>query len=107
MTRYRLAAPAKADLARIWEFVAVQSASLRTADGLIDSITDRFPVLARMPQAGRRRDEIDPGVRSFPVGEYIIYYRRMARGGIVISRVLHAKRDQAAVYKVPSYERRK
>jgi toxin ParE1/3/4 len=100
MSRYRLAAPAKADLAEIWVFIAEQSGSVRNADRLVESIVRRFPVLARMPQAGRRRDEIDPGVRSFPVGVYVIYYREMERGGIVISRVLHGSRDQAASYRV-------
>ncbi len=55
-------------------------------------------MLARMPQAGRLREAIDPGVRSFPVGEYVIYYREIEPGGIMIARVLHGRRDQRASY---------
>jgi toxin ParE1/3/4 len=51
-------------------------------------------MLAGMPDAGRMRDEIEPGLRSFPVEDFIIYYRKVKRGGIRISRVIHAKQDQ-------------
>jgi toxin ParE1/3/4 len=51
-------------------------------------------MLAGMPDAGRMRDEIEPGLRSFPVEDFIIYYRKVKRGGICISRVIHAKQAQ-------------
>lgn len=64
------------------------------ADRLIDSIVNCFPMLAGMPHAGRPRPDIDTGVRSFPLGRYLIYYQEHARSGILIARVLHAMRDQ-------------
>jgi toxin ParE1/3/4 len=93
MSKYRLSALARTDLEEIWSYVA-QHASYDAADRLIDSITDRFPVLARMPAAGRVRDDIEAGVRSFAVGGYLIFYRKGKRGGIVVARVLHGARDQ-------------
>jgi toxin ParE1/3/4 len=68
------------------------------ADRFVDAITERFVLLAGMPDMGRSRNEIEPGLRSFPVGDYLIYYRRRPRGGIVISRVIHGKRDQARAW---------
>jgi toxin ParE1/3/4 len=98
MSRYRLAAPAKEDLAEIWEFIAEQSGQTRNADRAVDAIVERLVMLAHNPGAGRLRLEIDPGVRSFPAGAYIVYYR-MGRGGrVTIARVLHGSRDQAAAY---------
>lgn len=98
MRRYRLARPAKADLDRIWLHIA-RKADIETADRLIDAITDRFPFLADMPEAGRARDEIEPGLRVFPVKKYLIYYRKAPRRGILISRILPGMRDQEDVWK--------
>ena len=93
MKRYRLAGPAKADLDEIWSFVAHERSAV-AADRIIDTITSRFPVLAGMPDAGRVRDDLGPDIRAFPAGKYLIYYRAARQGGILISRVIHGKRDQ-------------
>ena len=93
MRRYRLARPAKADLDRIW-FHTARNASIETADRFIDKITGRFPFLAGAPEAGPARDDLDPGLRVFPVEDYLIYYRKRARAGILISRIIHGMRDQ-------------
>ena len=70
---HRRAPQADSDLDEIWYFIATKSGSVETADRLIDSITDRFFLLATHPHIGRERDEdLRPGLRSFPVGEYVI-----------------------------------
>jgi plasmid stabilization system protein ParE len=64
---------ADSDLDAIWHYVATKSESLDVADRFIDSIIDRFFLLASHPNIGRARDEdLRPGLRSFPVGEYVI-----------------------------------
>ena len=64
---------ADSDLDDIWYYVVTKSGSTKIADRLIDSITDRFLLLARHPRIGRARDEdLRAGLRSFPVGEYLI-----------------------------------
>lgn len=93
MSRYRLSRPAKADLDRIWLWLA-QKASIETADRIVDNITGKFPFLANTPEAGRTSDEIEAGLRVFPVESYLIYYRKAPRGGILISRVIHGMRKQ-------------
>jgi len=45
---------------------------------------------------GRNRPEFGEGVRSFVVESYVIYYRHDAN--ILIARVLHGRRDQAAAW---------
>lgn len=84
---------ADSDLISIWYYVATNSASIEIADRLIDSITDRFFLLARHPYIGRARDEdLRPGLRSFSVGEYVIIYR-IQDGDVLILRVLRGSRD--------------
>jgi toxin ParE1/3/4 len=41
---------------------------------------------------GRSREEVAPGLRSFPFGRYVIFYEVMP-DGIAIVRVLHGARD--------------
>ncbi len=90
---------ADSDLDDIWQFVAITSGSYDIADRLIDSITDRFVLFgASHPNIGRARDEdLRPGLRSFPVGEYMIVYR-VQDGDAVILRVVHASRDIPALF---------
>ena len=45
--------------------------SMEIANGVVASITVTFPLFAGNPEAGTRRDEIELGVRGFPVGKYI------------------------------------
>ena len=51
-------------------------------------------MLAKASEAGRARPEIDPDLRSFVIDDYVVYYRKLNRGGIGIARVIHGKRDQ-------------
>ena len=58
------------------------------ADEFILAILTRFSHLAAMPGMGRQRERIDPGLRSFPVGNHVIFYRPL-ENGVEIARVLH------------------
>jgi toxin ParE1/3/4 len=92
---YRLSDLAEQDLDEIWSYVA-EDASPTTADRLIDVIVDRFELLIEQPRMGRLRPEFGAGVRSFTVENHVIYYRHT--GDILIARVLHGRRDQAAAW---------
>ncbi len=95
---HRIAPHACADLDDIWYYVANESGSIETADRLIDSITERFLLLARHPYLGRRRDDdFGEGLRSFAVGEYVIVYA-VEEKGIVILRVVHGRRDLEEIF---------
>jgi toxin ParE1/3/4 len=89
---YRLVAKAEFDLTEIWHYVARESSNPDIADRLIDTISQRFDFLSSHPHGGRTRDEVLPGVRSFPVGWYVIFYR-VAQPDVLILRVLHGRRD--------------
>jgi plasmid stabilization system protein ParE len=67
---HRLAPEAEIEIDDICYYIARQSGSAEIADRLIDSITERFFLLAKHPHIGRNRaDDLGDGLRSFPVGE--------------------------------------
>ena len=81
---------ANRDLVEIGLHIAQDSP--RAADKFLTAIDRKFKMLARLPKSGRRREELAPGLRSFVVSSYVIFYRIM-HGGIEIIRVLHGARD--------------
>jgi toxin ParE1/3/4 len=90
---FRLLPDAEAELDDIWFYIARESGSIKIGNRLIDTITERFWPLAQHPQIGRRRDrDLRPGLRSFPVGEYVIIYRVEA-GDALILHVVRGSRD--------------
>lgn len=90
---HRLAPEAETELDDIWYHVARESQSIETADRVVDSITDRFFLLATYSHIGRRRDEdLRPGLRSFPAGDYIILYRVEA-DDVLILHIIRVSRD--------------
>lgn len=93
----RVSSLADRDLDDIWYEISKRSGNTEIAGGVIESIIDVFPLFASNPEAGRRRDEIELGLRSFPVEKYIIYYR-ISGQHLVISRVIHGMRDQISTY---------
>jgi toxin ParE1/3/4 len=96
---FRVAPQAESDLDDIWYFLATQSSSIDVADRIVDSITARFALLTRQPYIGRRRDEdLRPGIRTFPVGDYFIAYR-VDGEDVLILRVLRGSRDIEALFR--------
>lgn len=96
---YRLAKRAEADLADIAYYTAKESGSLEVARQLIESITERFHLLAANPYLGRARDDdLGAGRRSFPVNRYVIVYRVAGRD-VLILRIAHSRRDLEALFR--------
>lgn len=95
---HRLASQVEFELDDIWYYVARESGSIEIADRLIDSITDRFFLLANHPYVGRLREDLRPGLRSFPVGQYVIIYR-IEDTVVLILHVLHSHRDVQRMFR--------
>jgi toxin ParE1/3/4 len=93
---HRLAPQAEADLEDLAYYVFVESGSLDIADRLIESISERFALLGAHPRAGRQRDDLRPGTRAFPVGDYLVLYR-IEGNDAVIQRVVRGSRDLEAL----------
>jgi toxin ParE1/3/4 len=95
---HRLAPRAETDLDDIWYYVAKESGSIEIANRLIDTLTDRFFMLAGFPYVGRARDDdFGPGCRSVAVGEYVIIYG-LENVDALILRVVHGRRDLEALF---------
>ncbi len=86
---------AQSDLAEIWDYIAEDSEA--RADAFIETIDRKFKVLAGRPNMGRAREELAEGLRSFPVGRYVIFYRALSEG-VEIVRVRHGARDVNAFF---------
>ena len=77
----------------MWLYVARESDSIAIANRLVDAIAERFWLLGQYPQMGRRRDHnLRLGLRSFPVGEYMIIYR-VENADALILHVMRGNRD--------------
>ncbi len=89
---YRLTRRARRDLLHIWNYIAQDNES--AADRFIDLMIHHFQLLGRNPHIGRHRNELRAGYRSFPVGQYLVFYR-VLEPGVQIMHVMHGKRDIA------------
>jgi len=95
---HRLAPQVEAELDDIWYYIATESGNIEIADSVVDSITERFFLLANHPYLGRRRDEdLRPGLRTFSVHEYVIIYR-IEDDDVLILHVAHGRRNIEALF---------
>lgn len=95
-----LSPEAEAELEGIWFYIAKESGNPDIADRFIDSLTEHFYLLAQSPRIGRRRDyDLRPGIRSFPVGQYIVLYRiENDNDDVRILHVVRGSRDIEALF---------
>jgi toxin ParE1/3/4 len=90
---HRVAEDVDLELDDIWLYIAKQSSSIEIADHVVNSITACFVTLGKNPRMGRRRDDdLAPGLRSFPVGNYVIVCC-IEEEDAAILHVLHSSRD--------------
>lgn len=86
---------AEADIFEIWDYIADDS--MEAADRWVDQLDEKFQLIATQPMMGRAREELLPGLRSFPSSRYVIFYTPKG-DGIDVVRVLHGARDIDAVF---------
>lgn len=84
---------ARDDLVAIWAYIAADS--VHYADDTMDRIEQCLHILADGPRMGRSRPELRDGLRSFVIGNYVIFYEPLD-DGIDVIRVLHGARDAAS-----------
>ena len=93
----RISPEAETDLDDIWLYVARGSQNVERADHFLDRFTAFFSLLSGNPYLGRRRDDLRPGYRSFPMGDYVVIYRIAAEGDVLILRIIRGSRDIVAL----------
>jgi toxin ParE1/3/4 len=90
MNSYRYSSDANADI----EGIAFYIFDLNpvAADRFLDALDETCEMLAEHPLIGRPRSELGENLRSFPVGNYLIFYVPRA-DGVDIARVIYGGRD--------------
>jgi toxin ParE1/3/4 len=95
-TQIRLSESAKQDLRDIWRGLAEYS-GLSFADSILAKIESKFRLLAQFPNSGRSRDELLVALRSYPAGDFVIFYRILDTT-VEVVRVLHGRRDIDVIF---------
>ena len=74
----------------IWKYIATDSQA--AAEKVLARINNVFALLVSQPEVGRCRPELSETVRSFPAGNYIVFYE-VPDASVDIVRVLSGYRD--------------
>jgi toxin ParE1/3/4 len=87
---------ALADLDDIFDYIAEDS--LDQAIAFTRKLYGQMETLAANPGMGRSRSELLPGLRSFPYGNYLIFYIPLNDGADIV-RVLNGARFIESLFK--------
>jgi toxin ParE1/3/4 len=96
MGRVRFTPLAKDDLKAINRYIAQDNPNV--ARHLIAQIKAQCQTLAAFPDMGRLWQELTPPLRSFPVGNYLIFYRPGLKSGIEVIAVVSGYRDMETFF---------
>ncbi|MBI5119886.1 MAG: type II toxin-antitoxin system RelE/ParE family toxin [Rhodospirillales bacterium] len=95
MSRLRFAKRALRDLAEIGRYIGRDNK--REAELFVNRIKDKCWEISAAPEIGRLREGFGENIRSFPFGNYLIFYQP-GKSGIVVVRVLHGARNLPAAF---------
>jgi len=96
-------APASRDIESIIDYIA-DNRGLTAAESYLKKINQKCLNLAQFPSMGKKRDELYPELRSFPVDSYLIFYRQIP-DGIEILRVVSGYQDLTKLFEQDSDDR--
>lgn len=96
MKRAVFAPAAEADLEAIHDYIATDNPAV--AARLVARLEELAARLAETPGMGRTRAGLLSDLRSFPIGNYLLFYRP-SKDGVEIVRVLNGARDVPALFK--------
>lgn len=81
---------AELDMLELWLHAARHD--LSAAERLVAEIEDRCNLVAEFPYLGVSREDYEPGLRSFSIRRFIVFYRIIPEG-IRLIRVIAGTRD--------------
>ncbi len=96
MSKPRYSKEAQKELYEAGAYIAADNPS--AAEKWRDEILSACDLIAKSPLMGRERLELAKGVRSFPVGRFIIFYE-VRVDAVFILHVLRGAMDVEAVFK--------
>ena len=83
------------DINRIWDYIA--DTSPQRASKFVRRIKEKLALLAENPMMGRARPELADDLRSFRIEKYVIFYRPVAEG-IIVVRIVHSRQDLEGMF---------
>ncbi len=90
---YKLTRNAQHALMQIQQYTLENHGSLQAAEYL-DKLADTMEMLGNHPHPGASRDDVRPGLCSFPCESHVNYFRP-ASHGVNIVTLLHERQDPA------------
>lgn len=88
--QYRFTSKAKQDMQEIRDYIALDNRP--AANDWIKRMVQHFRLLGAMPRMGKLRSDLGLDYRSFPVGNYLIFYI-VEEPMIRILHIIHSRRD--------------
>lgn len=88
-------AQARLDVDGIFNFIGPDNS--KAAARWVDYLEEKCWMFADTAGVGRKRDELAPNLRSFPVGKHMIVYRP-SENGIEVIRLLRGAMDNPAPF---------
>jgi len=64
----------------------------------LDNLDETWELLAEFPLIGRLRRDLGSDIRSYPVGNYLVFYIPIA-DSIEVARVIYGGRDLSKIFK--------
>ena len=93
MHRYRLSRLAEKDLADIWRYT-LDNWSREQANKYLKGLLNACSKIAAAPDMlGQTYEHVREGYRKYPYSRHVIFYKTVEDGNILISRVLHERKD--------------
>ena len=92
MADFVLSERARQDLLEIGDYSA-RKWSEQQAERYVRMIIGECRDLANRPLVGRSYDQWRPGLRGYPCGKHVIFYRELSQTKVRIVRILHEKMD--------------
>ena len=83
------------DLEDIWLYISNDSP--QSADKFLDSVLEQCQLFCSSPEMGRTREDLLPGIRSFSIKRYVLFYRVTPRR-VEIVRILSGYRDLESLF---------
>src|SRR5689334_4972121 len=90
------------DRERIWDYY-VSVAGSHTAEKVVREIAEVIALIEDHPFAGRARNEVRPGLRSFAAAPHVVLYRVVSDDPQIV-RLLDGRQDIEERFAVPDKE---
>ena len=97
MPRIKWTPTAERDLGAIFDYIGREKLSPTAAANVLRQINDKCSSYARQMHMGSLRPDLGSEVRCFPVAGYVVIYRPLP-DGILVLTVVHGARDIPAVF---------